>query len=155
MSTRPARTKASKTSAFTRAMLGLQVQLLRRNWMGAMGNQLMVITVVGRVTGRRYSTPIGFLSDGDTLVSVSRGSQWVRNALAAPEVLLDVKGRSIRARATRILDRDERERILALYLEQRRANFASYFGVPADSSPEALSQALAAREIVRFTLLPD
>jgi hypothetical protein len=33
-------------------------------------------------TGRPYSTPIGFLHDSETIIALSRGSNWYKNAVA-------------------------------------------------------------------------
>lgn len=144
-------TRPPRASGFAKVMMGFQAFMLRRNWMGGMGEEVMVITVTGRTSGRRYSTPIGYLRDGETIVALSQGSQWVRNALAAPEVLLEIKGQKTRARAEHVDSPAERERILGLYREQRKANFTRYFGVSADADPGALAAALATREFVRFT----
>lgn len=146
-------TRPPRVTGFAKAMLGFQAFMLRRNWMGALGDEVMVITVAGRTSGRRYSTPIGYLRDGDTIVALSQGSQWVRNAVAAPEVLLEIKGQKVRAKAVRLTDPAERERMFGVYQQQRRANFMRYFGVSPDSTPEALAAALATREFVRFTPL--
>ena len=147
--------RRTRVSGFARMMFGLQVFLLRRNWMGSMGDELMVITVTGRKSGRSYSTPIGFVRDGAGYVAVSRGSQWVRNATAASAVTLEIKGRSIKARATQITDPDEQLRIVELYREQRRKNFTTYLGVAIDAAADALRSALEARELVRFTPLTN
>ncbi len=155
MTTSTTTVRRPRVSGFARMMFGLQVFLLRRNWMGSMGDELMVITVTGRKSGRSYSTPIGFVRDGDGYAAVSRGSQWVRNATTAPEVTLEIKGRPIKARATRVTDPVEQARLVDLYRDQRRKNFATYFGVPIDAEAESVRSALAARELVRFAPLPN
>lgn len=153
MTTSTTTLRRPRVSGFARLMFGLQVFLLRRNWMGSMGDELMVITVTGRKSGRSYSTPIGFVRDGDGYVAVSRGSQWVRNATTAPAVTLEIKGQSIKARAIRVTDPAEQLRLVDLYREQRRKNFATYFGVPIDADAAAVRSALENRELVRFTPL--
>lgn len=144
--------------AVARAMMRLQAFLLRRNWLGALGEEIMVITVTGRKTGRRYATPIGYLRDGETIVALTGadgGSQWYRNVQQNPEVLLEIKGRPLRARAEPITAEAERQRLLALYQRERRANFPRLFGVAADAPADTLAQALATRRFVRFYPLPD
>lgn len=155
MTTSTTTLRRPRVSGFARMMFGLQVFLLRRNWMGSMGDELMVITVTGRKSGRPYSTPIGFVRDGDSYVAVSRGSQWVRNATAAPAVTLEIKGQSIKARASRVTDAAEQLRLVELYREQRRKNFATYIGVPLDADADAVRSALDIRELVRFTPLSN
>lgn len=151
-------TRPRRLPVMARAMMQFQAFLLRRNWMGPAGEQLMVITVVGRRTGRRYSTPIGYLRDGDSVIALTNGSeggsQWYRNLLHTPEVVLEIKGQALRARGEPVRDEAERRRIFALYRRERAANFAQYFGVPASASEAAMEQALASRWFVRFHLLP-
>jgi deazaflavin-dependent oxidoreductase (nitroreductase family) len=49
----------------------------------------VTITVVGRKTGREYSTPVWFVRDGNTVFLLPGGglrSQWYRNAIKAKRV---------------------------------------------------------------------
>ena len=48
----------------------MQTFLLRHNWIGGMSNFIMVITTSGRKSGKQYSTPIGYIYDGDDLISL-------------------------------------------------------------------------------------
>jgi len=142
-----------KIPGFAKALMRFQAFLLRRNWMGALGEELMVITVTGQKTGRTYSTPVGYLRDGNTIVALSThgGSHWYHNALAAGQAKLEIKGQAVNARAEAITDEAERRRIFELYKRERAKNFARLFGVPVDAPAEALEQALALRVFVRFT----
>jgi deazaflavin-dependent oxidoreductase (nitroreductase family) len=140
-------------SAFAKAAMRFQAFLLRRNWMGPAGEQLMVINVKGRKTGKPYYTPIGYLRDGDSLVALTNAngaSQWYFNTLASPHVTLEIKGRPLRARGVPVADESERRRIFELYKQQRAANFSQYFGVSVDAPAETLEQALASRKFMRF-----
>jgi deazaflavin-dependent oxidoreductase (nitroreductase family) len=59
---------------------------------------LMLITVTGRRTRRRYTIPVGYQRDGTVLtVLVSRASrkQWWRNLRAAAPVEVRVRGRML------------------------------------------------------------
>ncbi|RDI59011.1 nitroreductase/quinone reductase family protein [Nocardia pseudobrasiliensis] len=52
----------------------------------------------GRRSGRTYRTPVGITWDGDQLlvaVNYGRGSDWVRNVLAAQCFQLEHRGREI------------------------------------------------------------
>lgn len=161
------RPQTRRLPALARAAMRFQAFLLRRNWMGALGDEIMVITVTGRASGRRYSTPIGFLPDPEvrtpagqpTLIALTGGggqpSQWYRNVLAHPEVTLEIRGRALAARGQPVDDPAERERLFGLYQRERRARFPQLFGLPADSPAEALAQALASRRFIRFHPLAD
>ena len=166
-------TSTSQTSpprrlpAVAKALMRFQAFLLRRNWMGALGDEIMVITVTGRKSGQRYSTPIGFLRDAavktaageDTVLALTGGaggaSNWYRNVLQHPEVVLEIKGQARRARGEPIRDEAERRRVFALYQRERRANFHRLFGLAADAPADALEHALASRSFIRFYPLAD
>jgi len=126
--------------------------LLRHNWMGPAGNELLVITTTGRKSGKRYSTPIGYLRDGETIIALTNAapSNWYRNALSSGQALLEIKGQPLTARMEAVNDQAERERIFNLYKRARAKNFNRYFGVPVDAPEEILKQALATRIFVKF-----
>jgi len=69
-----------------------------------MGNT-MLITVTGRKTGRKYTTPVGYYQNGDELwVVTSRDRTWWRNLCAGAQVDLHLHGRNFTAFAEPILD---------------------------------------------------
>lgn len=130
-----------------------QAFLLRRNWMGALGDEIMVITVAGRRTGKTYSTPIGYLRDGDNLIALTNAanpSNWYRNALHQSEVMLNIRGQDLRARAEPVRDEAERRRLFELYQRERARNFKFLFGLPVDAPAADLEAALATRTFIRF-----
>ena len=60
---------------------------------------LMLLTVTGRRTGRRYSIPVGYQRDGNDLVvliSEAKSKQWWRNYRDARPVELRLRGRERR-----------------------------------------------------------
>jgi hypothetical protein len=78
--------------------------LLRTPLNGFLGNT-MLITVTGCRTGRKYSTPVGFYREGDTLwVMSSRDRTWWRNVRKGAPVTLLLKGKSAEAFAEAELD---------------------------------------------------
>ena len=143
-----------RPSGLAKAAMSFQAFLLQRNWAGPLSEFLMVITTTGRKSGKRFSTPIGYIRDGDSLIALSVGgaSNWYKNLLKTPEATLNVKGQSRRARAEMVKDPAERQRIFELYKQHHARAFDRLFGVTVDASAEALSKALATREFVRFHL---
>jgi deazaflavin-dependent oxidoreductase (nitroreductase family) len=133
-----------------KAAMSFQVWLLRRGWMGSLGNEIMVITVSGRKTGRQYSTPIGFLRDGETIIALSRGSNWFKNAVATEQAQVEIKQQKIKVRVEAMKDQAERERIFELYKRERAKNFSRLFGVPVDAPEADLKNALAIRDFVKL-----
>lgn len=139
---------------FAKAMMRFQAFLLRRNWLGSMGDFVMVITVQGRKTGKGYATPIGYLRDGEAILAVNPGgsSNWFRNLLVHPQVTLEIRGEKLPARAEHITNPSERVRIFELYRQSGRG-FERLFGVNPDASEDRLATARDSREFVRFHLL--
>ena len=133
--------------------MSFQVWLLRRGLLGSLADEIMVITVIGRKSGRQYSTPIGFLRDGETIIALSRGSNWFKNAVATGTAQIEIKSVTTKVSVTPVKDQTERERIFALYRQQRAGTFPRLFGVEANASEAELKQALATRDFVKLTPL--
>ena len=71
-----------------------------------MGNT-MLITVTGCKTGKKYTTPVGFYRDGDTLWIIShRERTWWRNVVDGAEVEMRIRGRNVKGLAEAILDEE-------------------------------------------------
>jgi hypothetical protein len=67
---------------------------------------LMLVTVTGRRTGRRYTIPVGYQQDGagiTVLVSKAPRKQWWRNYLEPAPIELYVRGRAL-AGVARVLE---------------------------------------------------
>ena len=64
----------------------------------------MLITVTGRKTGKKYTTPVGFYRDGDSLwIISSRDRTWWRNLQGGAQVELRLRGRDVTGFAEAIL----------------------------------------------------
>ncbi len=137
---------------FAKAAMQFQAFLLRRNWLGPMGDFVMVITTTGRKSGQAFSTPIGYLRDGQTFIGLSVGGRanWYKNLVQTPTVELNVKGRAFRATATPVRDPAERRQIFEKYKAAFPDRLPRLFGLPAGATPEMIEQAFATREFVRF-----
>lgn len=71
-----------------------------------MGNT-MLITVTGRKTGRKYTTPVGYYrADGTLWVLSSRERTWWRNVRDGAEVSLRLHGKEATGFAEAILDEE-------------------------------------------------
>ncbi len=97
-------------------------------------DNMFILTVRGRKTGRAYSTPVSLVIDGDQrwLVSAYGEVSWVKNARAAGQVTLSRGGQSETVRITE-LGPDEAAPVLKLYLE-REVSPRPYFDVTPASS---------------------
>jgi|WetSurMetagenome_2_1015567.scaffolds.fasta_scaffold135080_2 deazaflavin-dependent oxidoreductase (nitroreductase family) len=143
-------TTSPKLPRLAKSAMSFQVWLLRRGLMGSMADEIMVITVTGRKSGRPYSTPIGFLRDGETIIALSRGSNWFKNAVATGTAQIEIKGVTTRVSVTPVKDHAERERIFELYKRERAKNFTRLFGVAIDAPEAELKAALATRDFVKM-----
>ena len=82
-----------------------------------MGNT-MLITVTGRKTGKKYSTPVGFYREADCLwVMTSRDRTWWRNVKNGASVSLLLKGKTINAFAEAVLEEKAVETYLLDYIK--------------------------------------
>ena len=67
--------------------------------------QLLVLTTTGARTGRRHSTPMMYVPDGDRVIVIAsnagapRHPDWYRNLVANPEVTVEVDGEEYPATA--------------------------------------------------------
>lgn len=77
----------------------LIVAILRSPLHGLMSSGLLLLTVTGRRTGRRYTIPVGYQKDGDrfiVLVSKARRKNWWRNYIEPGPLDLRVAGQDLR-----------------------------------------------------------
>jgi deazaflavin-dependent oxidoreductase (nitroreductase family) len=80
----------------------------------------MLITVTGCKTGRKYSTPVSFYGEGDTLwVISSRDRTWWRNLKNGAAVSLLLKGKVVHAFAEAELSEAEVEMRLMEYVQRQ------------------------------------
>lgn len=132
-----------------------QIFMLRRNWLGSIGNRVMVITTLGRQSNRAHTAPIGYVRDGTHLVALSTYEQagWFRDARYHPRVTLDVKGHRLKAQAHQPTSPVERQRLFELFKAEQPDSFRRYFSVAPDAEPEALALALANHQFMRFQII--
>ncbi|MGH3070708.1 MAG: nitroreductase family deazaflavin-dependent oxidoreductase [Gaiellaceae bacterium] len=102
--------------------------------LGLAGRRTHVLTVRGRKSGRRYSTPVQLVLDdsGRWLVSPYGEREWVKNARAAGEVELTRAGRTRRHRIEEV-GAEEAAPILREYLRTTpvvRSFFDAKAGAP-------------------------
>jgi len=81
-------------------------------------DRLLLLTTLGRKSGKAYTTPLSYVEDGGELVVIganlasSKLSDWYLNILANPDVTVEVGDRRFKARAC-IVDGERRGRIVA------------------------------------------
>ena len=108
---------------------------------------LLLITFVGRRTGRSRTTPLRYVREGERVRCFSsRHTRWWRNLVGGAEVRLTIRGAEGRYRADVILDDPQRiEALLKAYLAEYPQD-AAYHEVKLnrDGTPNAADLARAA-----------
>ena len=130
--------------------------ILRSPLHGLLSKNMMLITFTGRVSGKRYTTPVNYLLIGDMLYVVSlRNRTWWRNLRGGGPVTLRLNGEKVRGWGDVIEDDEGIHHHLLAYL-QEAPNLATYFGVglDVDGRPDGadVAQASRARVMVKIRL---
>jgi deazaflavin-dependent oxidoreductase (nitroreductase family) len=107
--------------------------------LGLAGKRTHILTVRGRKTGRRHSTPVQLVIERDRrwLVAPYGEREWVKNARAAGEVELTRARRTTR-HAVEELGPEEAAPVLRQYLRTTPI-VKRFFGVSADAPLEAFA----------------
>jgi len=110
--------------------------LLRSPLHVLLSSGLMLLTVTGRRTGRRYTIPVGYQRDGDqivVMVSRARRKSWWRNYAEAAPVELVLKGRELAGRAELVTPGSEEFRQLSAKTLRRMPWLGGQFGIAYDA----------------------
>ena len=140
-------TRAYRRTFARRLVNKLMAPLAR---LGLAGKRTYVLTVVGRKTGRRYSTPVQLvLLDGERWLVATYGERpWVKNARAAGWVDLTRAFRTERAGIEEV-DPQTAAPILREYLRTTPVT-KPFFDVRADSPDEAFASEAARHPVFRL-----
>jgi deazaflavin-dependent oxidoreductase (nitroreductase family) len=129
----------------------------RLHWLLSPG--LMLLTVTGRRTGRRYTIPVGYQRDGEivtVMVSKAPRKQWWRNYRESASVELWLRGRVRHGRAEVVATGSEEFRSRCERTLRRMPWLGHQFGIEYDRrqgiAPAQLEALGAEIAIVRITL---
>jgi deazaflavin-dependent oxidoreductase (nitroreductase family) len=90
-------------------------RVLRLPFPTPLSRRLMVVTHIGRRTGRTYQQPVSYVRDGETLLTPG-GGRWTRNLNDGEPVELRVAGERVAGRPERVRNPDEVAALLARML---------------------------------------
>jgi deazaflavin-dependent oxidoreductase (nitroreductase family) len=91
--------------------------VLRSPFHGMLSNGMMLITITGRKTGQKYTTPVGYYREGEYLwVITSRDRTWWKNLQGGAGVGLLLKRKPVNAQAEPMLDEKAVEARMFEYL---------------------------------------
>lgn len=94
------------------------------------GDPVLLLTTTGAKTGRKHTTPVMYLADGDRLAvfaskaGAATNPDWYHNLLAHPRATVEVGSETFEVDAS-VADREERDRLYAVQSE-RYPGFAEY-----------------------------
>lgn len=133
--------------------------ILRSPLHGMLSSGIMVVTYIGRKSGRTISVPVSYVrddEDGNVLWTTSlRKRTWWRNLRREALVTLRLRGKNRPARAEALEDEDEVADALYYYLTLT-PSFAKHFDVALDEEGEPMEEDLVRaaqkRVVVRFNL---
>jgi len=115
----------------------------------------MLITVTGCKTGKKYTTPVGFYHDGNSLwILSSRDRTWWRNVKDGNAVEMRIHGRDVKGFAEAILDADEVAKQVIEYVRHIPMT-AKSLGVRVENgepNPEDAARLAKERMFVRINL---
>ncbi|OGO52413.1 MAG: hypothetical protein A2148_05820 [Chloroflexi bacterium RBG_16_68_14] len=117
--------------------------LLRSPLHSLFSGSVMLITVTGRRSGRKYTTPVQYVRRGGTVsVFTRRGRTWWRNLRGGPPVSLRIRGKSLIGTAKPVIDGEEtvaraREAFRGTVLERAAARAQDGVSVQIQLLPES------------------
>ena len=128
--------------------------ILRSPFHGMLSKGMMLITVIGHKTGKKYTTPVEYYDQGGYLwVITSRNRTWWRNLKGGAEVSLLIKRKAIFAFGEVVLDESEVEAQLREYVRRMPVS-ARGLGLLENNLPneEAIKRVGKDRLFVRLAL---
>ena len=117
----------------------LLAALLRSPFHGRFSQQLMLLTFIGKKTGKRYTTPVGYVRQDDHLI-VFTHSAWWKNFRGGAPVSMWIAGKPYRGRAVPVTDPAQiKDRVKAL-IESHPPERARQMGFWVDNIDSASPQ---------------
>lgn len=128
--------------------------ILRSPFHALFSKNTLLLSITGRTSGKRYTTPVNYTRVGDELLIFSRKDRtWWRNLRGGAPVVFRLQGRTINGWGVAFEDDAEVESGLLTYL-QAVPNFAKYFEVRLDEegrpNQEDIAQAAQPRVLVKL-----
>lgn len=126
--------------------------LLRSRWHWVASNEVLLITLTGRKSGKSYTTPVNYVREDDTLVVLShRHRTWWRNLRGGAQVTIDLRRQKLTADAEVLEDQVRVTEYLQKYLTAV-PQYATAFNVGLDEArvpvPEDVAQAAVGKVMV-------
>jgi len=133
---------------------GIMIALLRSPLHSTISGTVLALTYTGRKSGRRFTVPVNYVSEGDQLIITSTPARtWWRNLRGGQTVSLRLRGRDVSAEAE-VLEGEAVVPALAAYF-RGAPHMAKYFEVAMnEGEPDAADVAQVAPSRVMVILRP-
>ncbi len=128
--------------------------LLRSPLHGLVGKNMMLITVTGRKSGKRYTIPVSSIRDGEILLVISlKDRTWWKNLQGGAQITVSLQGHAWKGRGEAFTDAETVAKTLLLIL-QRVPGYQRLYHLKLDATgqpehPEDLTRLAQDRVIVR------
>lgn len=139
------------TTRVSKVMNAMPTLLLKSPLHPVMSARYLLLTFTGRKSGRRYTTPVAYLRDGDRLV-ISTDSPWGCNVIDGRLVTVRLRGRTYDGVGHRLTSPTESEAAMRVLLTipgyARAAGVDRTHGI----STEQVQRAAAQRTVIAIDL---
>jgi hypothetical protein len=130
--------------------------ILRSPLHGLLSKSTVLLIIIGRKSGKKYTLPVNYVSDGETLwVTSQRGRTWWRNLLGGAPVAVVLAGKTRQAYGEAFVEESAVIEGLQQYLG-KAPQAAPYFGmtvnVNGQPEPDGLARAARERVIIQIRL---
>jgi hypothetical protein len=136
-------------------LLGL---LLRSPLHGRISNALLLLTFKGRVSGKTYTTPVGYHRAGETIL-VFTHSPWWKNFVGGAPVTMLLEGEAVQGRAEVSRDLEtilaEVEPLMRKYGAKQARRMALTLDPNREPTTEELRAAIADQGLVMVRIQPQ
>lgn len=134
-----------------KVMNKIPAAILRSPLHPLMSGKYLLLSFTGRKSGRRYTTPVAYLREGDAFL-MTTDSPWWKNLRGGAPVKLRVRGREYEGTGEAVTDETEVVRVLGGFLETQ-PGYGKFVGVRRDAEgrvdPSKLEEAARWRVVVR------
>jgi deazaflavin-dependent oxidoreductase (nitroreductase family) len=123
---------------------------------GLVSGSVVLLTIVGKNSGKVFSTPVNYIQDENDLFIISlRNRKWWRNLRESCPVTVQLRGKTLHGQA--IVLEKQAEVVNGLKMVLARApKYAKYIHVTADSDgkwdPASLDHTACSKVVVKITL---
>lgn len=117
--------------------------------------ELMLLTFTGRKTGKKYTTPVGTVRQGSTLI-VFTHSKWWKNLIGGAPVSVRLQGKTLHGMAFPVQEVDEIKKMITQLIAARGKERAQMMGFwvedIGEAAPEAVQKATQGTTFIRIDL---